>query len=64
VDLRIAGRLTSAQVYAAAEDAKVYPTSGRPLTAHSLKRMLSDMASSGVWDVDNDGETIEPRPIP
>jgi uncharacterized protein (DUF433 family) len=56
--------LTPAQVDAAAEYAKVYPKAGRPLPARSLKRMLSDMATSGVWDVDGDGEPIEPRQIP
>lgn len=29
----------------------------------SLKQMLSDMATSGVWDVENDDEPIEPRLI-
>jgi hypothetical protein len=33
------------------------------LRAYSLKRMLSDMAASGVWDVEADGELIEPRQI-
>jgi uncharacterized protein (DUF433 family) len=56
--------ITPAQVDAAAEYAKVYPKSGRPLPARSLKRMLSDMASSGVWDVEGDGEPIEIRQIP
>jgi hypothetical protein len=56
--------LTPAQVDAAAEYAKVYPKAGRPLPGRSLKRMLSDMASSGVWDVEGDGEPIEPRQIP
>jgi hypothetical protein len=37
---------------------------GQPLPAPSLKRMLSDMAESGVWDVEGDGEPIEPRQIP
>lgn len=56
--------LTLAQVDAAAEYAKVYPKAGRPLPGRSLKRMLSDMASSGVWDVEGDGQPIEPRQIP
>ena len=56
--------ITPAQVDAAAEYAKVYPKTGRPLPARSLKRMLSDMASSGVWDVGGDDEPIEPRLIP
>ena len=44
--------LTPAQVEAAAEYAQVYPKAGRPLPARSLKRMLSDMAASGAWDVE------------
>jgi uncharacterized protein (DUF433 family) len=55
--------LTPAEVEAAVEYAQVYPKAGRPLPARSLKRMLSDMAASGVWDVDGDGEPIEPRQI-
>ncbi len=56
--------LTPAQVDAAAEYVKVYPKTGRPLPGRSLKRMLSDMASSGVWDVESDGEPAGPRLIP
>ena len=56
--------LTPAQVDAAAEYAKVYPKTGRPLPERSFKRMLSDMAASGVWDVESDDEPIEPRLIP
>ena len=52
------------QVEAAAEFAKVYPKPGRPLPPRSFKRMLSDMAESGVWDIESDDETIAPRPIP
>lgn len=51
--------LTPAQVEAAVEYAQVYPKAGRPLPARSLKRMLSDMAASGAWDVEGDGEPIE-----
>ncbi len=50
-------------VEAAVEYAKVYPKADRPLPARSLKRMLSDMAASGVWDVESDGEPIEPSQI-
>ena len=56
--------LTPAQVDAAAEYAKVYPKTGRPLPERSFKRMLSDRASSGVWDVEGDGEPSGPRLIP
>jgi len=56
--------LTSAQVEAAIEYAKIYPKPGRPLPTRSLKRMLGDMAASGVWDVQDDGEPTEPRQIP
>ena len=56
--------LTPAQVGAATEYAMVYPKAGRPMPGRSLKRMLSDMASSGVWDVESDGGPTRPRPIP
>lgn len=55
--------VTPAQIDAAVEYAKVYPKTGRPLPARSLKRMLSDMAASGVWDVESDGEPAGQRPI-
>jgi hypothetical protein len=32
--------------------------------AGGLKQMLSDMATSGVWDVESDNEITEPRLIP
>ena len=56
--------LTTDQVEAAIEYAKVYPKPGRPLPARSFKRMLSDMAKSGVWDVENGDEPITPRLLP
>jgi len=56
--------ITPAQVDAATEYAKIYPKTGRPLPGRSLKRMLGDMASSGVWDVESDGEPTGPRLIP
>ena len=37
---------------------------GQPLPGGGLKQMLSDMAASGVWDVESDGEITEPRLIP
>jgi uncharacterized protein (DUF433 family) len=46
--------LTQAQIEAAVEYAKVYPKPGRPLPARSFKKMLADMAGSGVWDVEGD----------
>ena len=52
------------QVEAAAEFAKVYPKPGRPLPPRSFKRMLSDMAELGVWDIESDDEIIAPRLIP
>lgn len=55
--------LTVRQVDAAVEYAKVYPKTGRPLPTRSLKRMLSDMAEKGVWDVETD-EVTGPRLIP
>lgn len=56
--------LTPSQIDAAMEYAKVYPKAGRPLPARSLKRMLSDLAVAGVWDLENDPEPIPPQPIP
>jgi uncharacterized protein (DUF433 family) len=56
--------LTSGQVEAAVEYAKVYPRTGRPLPARSFKRMLGDLAAAGVWDLENDPAPIEPHPIP
>ncbi len=57
--------LTAEQVEAAVEYAKVYPKTGRPLPVRSFKRMLSDMAEAGVWDVEIDGgEPVAPRLIP
>lgn len=56
--------LTAEQVEAGVEYAKVYPKTGRPLPARSFKRMLSDMAASGAWDVESDDEPMTPRPIP
>jgi hypothetical protein len=56
--------LTAGQVEAAAEYAKVYPRTGRPLPARSLKRMLGDLAAAGVWDLESEPPPIEPRPIP
>ena len=41
-----------------------YDEAGPPKPGRSLKQMLSDMASSGVWDVESDDEIIEPRLIP
>ena len=37
---------------------------GQPLPGGGLKQMLSDMATSGVWDVENVDEPIEHRLIP
>lgn len=56
--------LTAEQVDAAVEYAKVYPKTGRPLPARSFKRMLSDMAASGAWDVESNDEPMTPRLIP
>jgi hypothetical protein len=41
-----------------------YGEDGQPLPGGGLKRMLSDMAMSGVWDVESDDDPIEPRLIP
>lgn len=56
--------LDPAQIEAAVEYAKVYPKPGRPFPARSFKRMLSDMAASGVWDVEGEAEPVSPRPMP
>jgi hypothetical protein len=41
-----------------------YGDDGQALAGGGLKQMLSDMAASGVWDVESDDEPIEPRLIP
>ena len=56
--------LTLEQIDAAVEYAKVYPKTGRPLPTRSFKRMLDDMAESGVWDVEDDDEPLTPRRMP
>jgi hypothetical protein len=53
--------VTPAQVDAAVEYAKVYPRQGRPLPTRSLKRMLSDAAESGVWDIESREAPPEPQ---
>jgi uncharacterized protein (DUF433 family) len=55
--------LTPAQVNTAVEYAQVYPKPGRPLPTRSFKRMLSDMAASGVWSVEGE-EPLAPQTIP
>ncbi len=55
--------LTPVQIDAAVEYAKVYPRNGRPLPVQSLKRMLSDMSASGVWD-ETEAELMPPQLIP
>jgi uncharacterized protein (DUF433 family) len=52
--------LTPAQIEAATEYAKVYPRPGRPLPTRSFKKMLAGMAESGVWDIENDDEPMQP----
>jgi len=56
--------LTAEQVEAAVEYATVYPRTGRPLPTRSFKRMLSDLAAAGVWDLENDPAPVEPQLIP
>jgi len=56
--------LTAEQVEAAVEYAKVYPRTGRPPPARSLKRVLGDLAAAGVWDLENDASPVEPQLIP
>jgi hypothetical protein len=61
--------LTTGQVEAAVEYAKIYPRTGRPLPTRSLKRMLGDLAAAGVWDLQDDlqrtqmlAETLSAKP--
>jgi hypothetical protein len=55
--------LSNAQVEAAVEYAKVYPKTGHPLPTRSFKRALSDMARSGVWNIeDEEDEPFAPNP--
>lgn len=57
--------LTRGQVEAAIEYAKAYPKPGRPYPSRSFKRMLGDLAQSGVWDVESDpDEPVTPRLMP
>jgi len=56
--------LTAAQIAAASEYAKIYPKPGRPLPTRSFKKMLSDMAESGVWDVEDSDKPIAPQLMP
>jgi len=56
--------LKTEQVEAAVDYAKVYPKTGRPLPTRSFKRMLSDLAALGVWDLENDPHAMVPKRIP
>ena len=55
--------LTPDQIEAATEYAKVYPKPGRPLPRRSFKKMLADMAETGVWDVESDDEPMQRPPM-
>jgi uncharacterized protein (DUF433 family) len=55
--------LTPAQIDAALEYAKVYPRTGRPLPARSLKRLLADAARAGIWE-NSMTEPLAPQLIP
>jgi uncharacterized protein (DUF433 family) len=55
--------LTQGQIEAATAYAKVYPRPGHPLPTRSFKKMLADMAESGVWDVGTDDEPAERSPM-
>jgi uncharacterized protein (DUF433 family) len=55
--------LTVGQIEAATAYAKVYPRPGHPLPTRSFKKMLADMAESGVWDVENDDEPAKRPPM-
>lgn len=56
--------LSTEQIGAAVEYAKIYPRAGHPLPSRSFKRMLSDLAEAGVWDLDNGAPPAEPHLIP
>lgn len=45
--------LTAEQVATAVDYAQAYPKRGRPHPTRSFKRMLSDLAEAGVWDVES-----------
>ena len=50
--------LSRGQVEAALEYAKAYPKTGRPYPAVSLKRMISKVAESGVFDEETDAPSV------
>ncbi len=56
--------LSAAQVTAAVDFARIYPRPGRPLPSRSFKRMLSDLAAAGTWDVDDDETSPVPQLVP
>lgn len=56
--------LTRARIEAAIEYAAIYPRAGRPLPTRGFKRMLSDLAASGAWDVEGSNAPMTPHPIP
>ena len=56
--------MTPDLIAAVADYAKVYPRPGRPLPTRSFKRMLIDMANSGVWDVETDEGLVAPHLVP
>lgn len=62
VEVLVVGELDDETI--AGIEAAEYGDDGQPLPGGGLKQMLSDMATSGVWDVENDDEPIEPRLIP
>jgi uncharacterized protein (DUF433 family) len=55
--------LNAGQIEAATAYTKVYPRPGHPLPTRSFKKMLADMAESGVWDVGTDDEPAKPPPM-
>ena len=40
----------------------MYPRPGRPLPARSFKRMLSDLATAGAWDLETEPEPVSIGP--
>jgi uncharacterized protein (DUF433 family) len=56
--------LSVEQVEAAVSYAILYPKPGPPLPARSFKRMLADMAQSGVWDDPAGDASAGPVPMP
>ena len=56
--------MTAELIAAAADYARVYPRSGRPLPTRSFTRTLIDLGNSGVWDVESGEDLVAPHLVP